>query len=69
MQRSCGSTGSDNDALVLTWFMSRTEQRLSRLTVPRTAFNAFEREPGWDAPRMAFASVTFVDMERLMSST
>jgi hypothetical protein len=53
MQRSCGSTGPDNDALVLTWFMSGTEQRLSRLTVPG----------------MAFASVTFVDMERLMSST
>ena len=38
--------GLDNGAFVLTWFMSATEQRLSRLTVPRTAFSALRAGTG-----------------------
>jgi CpXC protein len=59
--------GLDDGALVLTWFVAGTEQRLSRLVVPRAAFGAFEREPGWGALRATFDNAAFVDMERLMS--
>src|SRR5262249_50302247 len=59
--------GANDNDIVLTWFMAGTEQRLSRVTVPRHAFSSFEREPDWDALRATFNDARFVDVQRLMS--
>lgn len=60
-------SGLVDGGLELSWFMVGTEQRLSRLVIPRESFTAFEREAGWEALRNAFEGAAFVDMERLMS--
>lgn len=60
-------SGLVDGALELTWFMTGTEQRLSRLKIPLESFRDFEAEAGWESLRSEFDDAAFVDMERLLS--
>jgi hypothetical protein len=61
-------TGADSENLELAWVVTLTEAVLSRLTVPRKAYDAIAAEPeAWELARAKFDDVFLVDMRRLIA--